>query len=197
VILPKGADKDFLACYETLLVSEGGALPDQNVVPGSAKGFDKLADKEGNMLFRVVCFKSKVEDLKKALRERRWLVRDFKYDAEAYEQLQEHRKNLDTNYDKAAAMMKTLYQAAWSDTMVAWIHLKAARIFVESVLRYGMPPMFGAFLISPKTGKLPVVRKAIEPVLGAGGQSAQTGGDDEEEVFPYVSFSMTPFSAAR
>ena len=33
-------------------------------------------------------------------------------------------------------------KAAFADIFQAWTHLKALRIFVESVLRYGLPPEF-------------------------------------------------------
>jgi V-type H+-transporting ATPase subunit C len=33
-------------------------------------------------------------------------------------------------------------KSAFSDTFQAWVHLKALRVHVESVLRYGLPPDF-------------------------------------------------------
>jgi V-type H+-transporting ATPase subunit C len=190
-IIPKGADKELVECYATLLTG------DENVVPGTAKNFPAMMDKEGNMLWRVVCFRSRVEELKKALRDKRWLVRDFKYSQEAYDHLQEQRKEVDEKVLTMTSAMKGLYSAAWSDAMVAWVHLKAMRVFVESVLRYGMPPKFATFLVSPQSGRNAVVRKALEGVLGAGDSAAQAGGDDEEEVYPYVSLTMMPFAMAR
>jgi len=32
---------------------------------------------------------------------------------------------------------------------MAWIHIKAIRIFVESVLRYGLPPRYTAVVVEP------------------------------------------------
>jgi len=34
----------------------------------------------------------------------------------------------------------------FSEAFEAWIHLKALRVFVESVLRYGLPPNFAAII---------------------------------------------------
>mmetsp|Transcript_13236 Transcript_13236/g.41786 ORF Transcript_13236/g.41786 Transcript_13236/m.41786 type:complete len:93 (+) Transcript_13236:103-381(+) len=89
--------------------------------------------------------------------------------------------------------------------MVAWVHIKAMRVFVESVLRFGMPPCFGAFIVSPKSGATTAARKVLADVLGRQGQAGPYGGDklaaagdDEgEEYFPYVSFSFTPFNVQR
>jgi V-type H+-transporting ATPase subunit C len=38
-------------------------------------------------------------------------------------------------------------KSAFSDTFQAWTHLKALRVFVESVLRYGLPPEFVSAVI--------------------------------------------------
>ncbi|XP_022810412.1 V-type proton ATPase subunit C 1-like [Stylophora pistillata] len=37
----------------------------------------------------------------------------------------------------------------FSDSFIAWIHVKALRVFVESVLRYGLPVNFQAMLLQP------------------------------------------------
>lgn len=37
----------------------------------------------------------------------------------------------------------------FSDCFIAWIHVKALRVFVESVLRYGLPVNFQAMLLQP------------------------------------------------
>ena len=37
----------------------------------------------------------------------------------------------------------------FSEAYRAWIHLKTIRVFVESVLRYGLPPKMVAMLIKP------------------------------------------------
>lgn len=38
-------------------------------------------------------------------------------------------------------------RSAFSDTFQAWTHLKALRVFVETVLRYGLPPEFVSAVI--------------------------------------------------
>lgn len=38
----------------------------------------------------------------------------------------------------------------FSEACTAWIHIKALRIFVESVLRYGLPVNFQAAIIKPQ-----------------------------------------------
>lgn len=197
VILPRGADQDFLKAYESM--SEG-------VVPMSAKRFSKLDDKDGNSLWRVVMFKTAVEPFKKACRDRRFIPRDFEYSEEAYNKLIEQRQTIEESVKRQWTLVKGLYQAAWSDAMIAWMHIKAMRVFVESVLRFGMPPRFASFVVVPRSGTQTHVRKALADILGkaaassgtyAADKMADAAAEGDEEYFPYVSFSFTPFTANR
>lgn len=197
VILPRGAEQDFLKVYENLC---------ENIVPMSARHFKKLNDKDGNTIWRVVIFKSAAEHFKKACRERRFIVRDFEYSEEGYKKLKDQRMQLEDAVKRQHELVRGLYQAAWSDAMVAWMHIKAMRVFVESVLRFGMPPCFASFVITPKPGATTSVRKALADVLGKSGQSAAMYAEnnksaetqeDGEEFYPYVSLSFTPFNVQR
>lgn len=202
IILPRGSEKDFLASYESFTkeVHPGGG-----VVPMSARKFAGLDDKDGNSVWRCVVFKKSAEAFKKQCRDRRYVIRDFEYSEEGYKKLKQQREQLEEATKRHLDRVKGLYGAAWSDAMVAWVHVKAMRVFVESVLRFGMPPCFAAFIVSPKPGSSSVARKALTDVLGKQGQAGPYGAggqgaaadDDAEEYFPYVSFSMTPFTVAR
>lgn len=187
VILPRDGDVEFLKVYETMA---------ENVVPQSAKHFSKLDDKDGNSVWRVVMFKGAVEAFKKQCREKRFVTRDFVYSEEAYNKLKTQRLTLEDSVKRQHEIVRGIYQAAWSDCLVAWVHIKAMRIFVESVLRFGMPPRFASFILSPKNG--PATRKVLADVLGKNSSAApKADADDGEELFPYVSLSFTPFVAPR
>jgi len=190
VILPRGTEKEFLNVYESM---------SENIIPRSAMKFKDLDDKDGNSVWRVVMFKSCMEDFKKACREKRLAPRDFEYSEDAHKKLVSDREKVQDAATRQLSNVKGLYQAAWSDVMVAWVHIKAMRIFVESVLRFGMPPSFAAFTIETRGGA--PARKALAQILGTkevGSHNAEEGmGDDGEEHFPYVSFSFTPFTTPR
>merc|ERR1712113_496010 len=100
-----------------------------------------------------------------------------------------HRETIDEQVKRQHGLVTNLYAAAWSDVMVSWIHIKAMRVFVESVLRFGMPPRFASFLLSPKSSG--PARKALADILGKSGESAkmaEAAQDDGDEYYPYVSF---------
>merc|ERR1712217_1023364 len=190
VILQKSSVPEFLSIYESM---------HENIVPRSAKKFEGLDDKDGYSIWRVVMFKNAVEAFKKQCREKRYLVRDFEYDATAHKKLEKQRADVDAFELELRPQILGLYQAAWSDAMVAWVHVKAMRVFVESVLRFGSPPNFGSFIMSPKANTAAATRKSLEDILGKGQSHSdkKDDGEGDEEYFPYVSLSFTPFTAAR
>jgi V-type H+-transporting ATPase subunit C len=193
VILPRGARDDFLARYETLTTF---------VVPGSAKKMNVPDDKDGSSLWRVVVFKSQAEAFRKGCRENRWTARDFEYSEEAYQKLVEQRASVEEAVKDLHGKVRSLCEIAWSDAVVSWMHIKAMRVFVESVMRFGTPPQFAAFTMVP-CAATPAVRRALgfalpKPSETTGLYSTGKGeGDDGEEFFPYVSFSFTPFVTGR
>lgn len=194
VILNRSTEEEFLKVYASLV---------ENVVPLSARKFKGLDDKDGNSIWRVIMFKSAAEGFKKACRERRFIVRDFEYSEESYKKIKEQRAQIDGQVRRQHELIKGLYQAAWSEAMVAWMHIKAMRVFVESVLRFGMPPRFAAFIVAPKASAAVPARKALAEALGnQGGAGAYENRavdthDEGEEYYPYVSLSFTPFIVPR
>ena len=54
----------------------------------------------------------------------------------------------------------------------AWIHICAVRLFVESILRYGLPPKFLAALMKPHQKTAPKLRKLLAQLFGSQGEPA-------------------------
>lgn len=195
VVVPRGADVDFLAHYQSF---------DTYVVPESAR---KIFgdDKDGNSLWRVVMFKTAVDAFKTNCRQYRFTLRDFHYNPSKYREVIDAREASEVELRKQEAVLKRVCLAAFSDALVAWTHLKAIRTFVEAVLRYGVPPTFGAFLIRPGkySNKQSKLRSEILEVLcgGGGGMSGHVDikessiEDDGGEYLPYVFLPFTPLSA--
>lgn len=169
------------------------------VVPLSAQrlgaGGRRLEDRDGNTLWRVLLFKTAVENFQHACYDRRLTVREFEYSVESHAKSKQHREQVEKEFLRHHAILKNFCLASWSDTMIAWFHIKAMRVFVESVLRFGVPPHFASFLIQPKHGKETLVRKELTSILRVPNASHEPDGVDEgEEYYPYVSFTFSPFS---
>ena len=68
-------------------------------------------------------------------------------------------------------------------------------MFVESVLRVGVPPQFASFVVKPNHSKSTRLRSELIDVFGLHGHADKGGeaGDDEAgEYYPYVYLPITP-----
>jgi len=195
VVCPKGQDEELLEFYETV---------DNFVVPDTAKLLSGVEpDKEGNTLYRVVLFKKAVPAFKAAVSKegssKRFIVRDFTYSAFAFNEYSGKKASMEQSLEKQESMCKMVCKAAFADMFLAWIHIKAMRTFVESVLRYGVgadgEPAFGAMLLKvpPAAGQQKSLRNFLAEATTGSSEDA-TGADEGEEYFPYVSLSLTPLS---
>merc|ERR1712014_498156 len=97
--------------------------------------------------------------MKKSREERQGTCRQFEYSVQAYEKVKAQREELKKEIEKQDKMMKGFCKASFSDVMIAWVHIKAMRIFVESVLRFGVPPTFASFIVQPKGNMQAKMRK--------------------------------------
>uniref|UniRef100_A0A0G4HWN9 V-type proton ATPase subunit C n=1 Tax=Chromera velia CCMP2878 TaxID=1169474 RepID=A0A0G4HWN9_9ALVE len=199
VVVPRGAEKEWETSYESL---------DEFVVPRSTVRFPGVEDKDGNSLWSAVVFKKSVDNFKTAARAKRFTVRDFTYSEAEYAKTVEHRSSIEAEKGRQEVFLSQICKAAFSDSFISWMHLKAMRVFVEAVLRFGVPPNFGAFFLrlNPNRFNEKRLRTELEGALappggfqgsakaiaqGAGGGDG--GGElgfETGEYFPYVSLSL-------
>nr|XP_008528121.1 PREDICTED: V-type proton ATPase subunit C 2 isoform X1 [Equus przewalskii] len=89
----------------------------------------------------------------------------------------------------------------FSEAFIAWIHIKALRVFVESVLRYGLPVNFQAVLLQPKKSSTKRLREVLNSVFRHLDQVAAASILDasveipglqlnNQDYFPYVYFHI-------
>lgn len=61
-----------------------------------------------------------------------------------------------------ATNIKSL-ETIFGELFVALIHLKIIRIFIDSVLRFGVPPKFCSCIFKPKVNKEPkIIRQLVD-----------------------------------
>merc|ERR1712232_941000 len=130
----------------------------------SAKKFTgpSFEDKEGNSIWRVVVFKTALEHVKSGVSSLAILSTAQKLSPTFPSSVKKINLQVDKSYD----ILRNLYKAAWSGVFIGWMHIKAMRIFVESVLRYGMPPKFACFIVATKNGATAGMRKEFAAILG-------------------------------
>ncbi|XP_017600477.1 V-type proton ATPase subunit C 2 isoform X2 [Corvus cornix cornix] len=168
------------------------------VVPRSTKMIAE--DAEGG-LFTVTLFRKVMDDFKAKARENRFMVREFYYDEKELKCEKEELMKLASDKKQQYGPLLRWLKVNFSEAFVAWIHVKALRVFVESVLRYGLPVNFQAMLLQPnrKSVKrlrdvLNVVFKHLDEVAAA---SIMDPGMDipglqlsNQEYYPYVYFKI-------
>ncbi|GAV54305.1 hypothetical protein ZYGR_0AL00370 [Zygosaccharomyces rouxii] len=136
VAVPKSLKSTFEKTYESLA---------KNVVPGSA---GIISQDSEYILYNVHLFKKSVQDFNAAAREKKFIPREFDYSEELIDQLKKEHDSAAHLEQSLRTQLVRLAKAAYSDSFINWFHTKALRVFVESVLRYGLPPDFNTKIIA-------------------------------------------------
>ncbi|XP_040351997.1 V-type proton ATPase subunit C 2 isoform X4 [Herpailurus yagouaroundi] len=137
VIVPKPSYAQWQKTYESL---------SDMVVPRSTKLIAE--DNEGG-LFTVTLFRKVIDDFKTKAKENKFTVREFYYDEKEIKREREELSRLLSDKKQQYGPLLRWLKVNFSEAFIAWIHIKALRVFVESVLRYGLPVNFQAVLLQP------------------------------------------------
>lgn len=153
VAIPKNLVKDFLKTYETI---------SSMIVPRSAVEIDR--DDEFR-LYAVTTFKKHSNDFIHKCRENKWTPRDFKYKEGGREEERKEVEKVGKEERKVWGEALRLGRTAWGEAVMAWMHVLALRVFVETVLRYGLPLSFVCGLVRVELND--TIRSAL-PMLTKG-----------------------------
>ncbi|KAL7736148.1 hypothetical protein ACLKA6_003696 [Drosophila palustris] len=191
VIVPKAMANDWLANYEKIT---------DMIVPRSSQLIKEDPD---YCLFNVTLFKKVTEEFKLHARERKFIVRDFVYNEEELAAGKNEMTKLMTDKKKQFGPLVRWLKVNFSEAFCALIHVKALRVFVESVLRYGLPVNFQAILIEPNKKSVKRLRDVLNQLYGhldgasAGGHVSSADNVDipglgfgQSEYYPYVFYKV-------
>ncbi|XP_011900021.1 PREDICTED: V-type proton ATPase subunit C 2 isoform X4 [Cercocebus atys] len=190
VIVPKPNYSQWQKTYESL---------SDMVVPRSTKLITE--DKEGG-LFTVTLFRKVIEDFKTKAKENKFTVREFYYDEKEIKREREEMARLLSDKKQQYGPLLRWLKVNFSEAFIAWIHVKALRVFVESVLRYGLPVNFQAVLLQPlKKSSTKRLREVLNSVFRHLDEVAATSILDasveipglqlnNQDYFPYVYFHI-------
>ncbi|CEQ43107.1 SPOSA6832_05006 [Sporobolomyces salmonicolor] len=184
VAVPKNLTKDWEASYERLT---------QMVVPRSST---KLAQDDEFVLFSVTLFRRVRDEFAQKAREKKFIVRDFTYDAEAIEKQKRELEALVAEEKDLWADLLRLSRINFSELFQLLVHLKVVRAYVESVLRYGLPAVYFGAVVKPEPKSLPKLVTALSSFLVPSHASYSThskkrnkdaSGDDAAALGEYAS----------
>ncbi|NWW54503.1 VATC1 ATPase, partial [Pedionomus torquatus] len=188
VIVPKSNYNDWVKQYETLA---------EMVVPRSS---NVLFEDQDSYLCNVTLFRKAVDDFKHKAREYKFMVRDFQYNEEEMKADKEEMNRLSTDKKKQFGPLVRWLKVNFSEAFIAWIHVKALRVFVESVLRYGLPVNFQAMLLQPNKKTMKKLREVLYDLYKHLDSSAAAIIDatvdipglnlSQQEYYPYVYYKI-------
>jgi V-type H+-transporting ATPase subunit C len=187
VVVPKANMKEFETGFEKMATY---------VVPRSAK---LLGEDTEYGLYGVVLFKKSVDEFKASAREKRFTMREFTYDPQAVDNDRVKKATDEAEFSRLKGMLTNWCLINYSECYIMMLHLKAVRVFCESVLRYGLSPGFGggmspnfkAFLLHPKKGVGEKLRKVLAGLYS--GNAEMIGDAEEETVIPGATGEFYPY----
>jgi len=189
VVVPKATIQDWWDKYEKLA---GMVVPRSSV----------LVTQDGEYaLVTVTLFHKASDEFKHRAREHKFVVRDFTYNEEKLAAGKNEITKLATDKKKQFGPLVRWLKVNFSESFTAWIHVKALRVFVESVLRYGLPVNFQAILIQPNKKSTKRLREVLNQLYIHLDNSALQSGQDsvdipglsvlgQSEYYPYVYYKI-------
>lgn len=187
VVVPKNLYMDWKNKYENLT---------DMIVPRSSI---LITEDQDHGLFTVTLFNKVIDEFKAHARENKFVVRDFNYDEEEIKAGKTEVEKLESDKKRQYTLLIRWLKVNFGETFVAWVHVKALRVFVESVLRYGLPVNFLAVVIQPNKKSVKRLRETLNQLYAHLDTSLSSGEpmDDipglnfgQSEYFPYVYFKI-------
>ncbi|KIW67507.1 hypothetical protein PV04_06751 [Phialophora macrospora] len=198
VAVPNGNVKEFMRSYETLAPM---------VVPRSAQF---VAQDDEYSLYAVTTFKKHSTEFIHKVRERKWVPRDYKFKEGGKEEEERELKKTEADEKRVWGEALRLGRTGWSEAVMCLVHVIVLRVFVETVLRYGLPLDFVGVLIKTDSKREKNVRKGLDNEYsylagnalgrdkkgrvvkdeGMGQQDMVAGGGDQGEYSPYVCYDI-------
>lgn len=177
------------------------------VVPGSLQ---KIHSDEDSSLYAVTILKGQYEagyyennefqagtkvdfvaEFAKECKEKRYVYRDFTWDPSQASKSSMALEQLQVEVDGMNSALLRWCKNHYGDAFVAWMHIKVIRVFVESVLRYGLPVDFTAVLYKVHQGKDSDLTQALDKQLG--NQDDKDDDDYEDEGDEFHDFVLLKF----
>ncbi|KAF9073750.1 hypothetical protein BDP27DRAFT_1288618 [Rhodocollybia butyracea] len=179
VAVPKNLIKNWNTKYERLA---------SMVVPRSASS---IASDDEYTLFSVVIFRRVHDEFIQQCRENKFINRDFVYSEEEINKQRQELDMADVTERELWTELLHLSRINFSESFQILVHLKVIRLFVESVLRYGLPANYIGIVIQPDSKLAKKTFSIVQSHLSYLGSNSHSkskksnGGDTEEYIGEY------------
>lgn len=159
VIVPKNEQIVWESSYERLV---------EMVIPRSSH---LMAEEDSLLLYSVAIMSRAVDAFLKAASEKKWNTKRCFYDARTEAADTSAKDALLADAASQRAQILRLLETNFGELFSAWVHVKMLRLFVESVLRYGLPPHFLYISL-----RLPDQPNSATSILDTNRKQNSTGG---------------------
>ncbi|XP_028250436.1 V-type proton ATPase subunit C 1-B [Parambassis ranga] len=183
VVVTRGSYSQWEGTYESL---------SEFVVPRSSR---KLYEDREGAVFSVTLFKRDVCEFKDKAKDSKFIVREYSLELE--EKQQQELKQLSAKKKEQYGIFVRWLKVNFSEMFIAWIHLKALRVFVESVLRYGLPVNYQALLLQTDRKGSNKLREELaslfvhlDPTARMTDVSCDIPGLSQQEYLSYICFHI-------
>ncbi|KAM4540657.1 V-type proton ATPase subunit C 1-B isoform 1-T1 [Fundulus diaphanus] len=163
------------------------------VVPRSSRKI--FEDRDGG-IFSVTLFKRAVCEFKAKAQESKFIVREYSFDVE--ERKQQEIMKLSVHKKEQHGIFVRWLKVNFTQVFIAWLHVKALRVFVESVLRYGLPVNYQAFLLETDRKHSKKLKEELsslfvhlDPTASAKEVSCDIPGLCQQEYSSYICFHIS------
>lgn len=140
IVVPNNSKKDFIKRYETL---------SPMVVPRSSV---EVTHDDEFVLFAVSTFKKHSAEFLHKCREQKWTPRQYKHVEGGREEEQRELDKVTNEERKVCGEALRMGRNGWSESVMILVHVVTLRVFVEAVLRYGLPLDYVTALIKVCSG---------------------------------------------
>ncbi|KAF8898350.1 hypothetical protein BD779DRAFT_1431805 [Infundibulicybe gibba] len=193
VAVPKSLVKDWNSRYERIAPM---------VVPRSS---NVIASDEEYTLLSVIIFRRFRDEFCQKCREHKFIIRDFVYSEEELAKQRQELETTDTTEKELWTELLRLSRTNFSESFQILIHLKIVRLFVESVLRYGLPSNYVGIVIKPEPKGIKKTFQALQVYFSylrprSNRDQGKSKGDEEfigeyqtlmeQEFFDFVLFEV-------
>jgi len=186
VVVPKNSVKEWENSYWKLA---------DFVVPQSS---EMIYEEGDQLLYNVTMFRKTLDAFKTNARERKFIVRDFTFSKTINEKQRTEATNLEKAKNKAYPPLIKWLKGNFSEAFLNWTHVKALRLFTESVLRYGLPATFMTAILEPNKKSEKKLREKLFAMYGTLDKNASDSTDLGDipamfltgDYYPYVYFDI-------
>lgn len=151
------------------------------VVPRSSR---LIAEDSEYGLFAVIIFRKVEDSFIYGCRQKGFYVKPFEYDKDSIASRATQFKELEAERSHVFGPLVRWLKVNFSESFIDWMHVKMLRVYVESVLRYGLPINFHVFILQPNTKtskKLTDILDKLYSKMGNGPPSSHGSKKHHEE----------------